>query len=60
MKERPQNRRHFLRAARLTYSRYEADFVELAAAVRGERSLSLSLADELLIHETVLKAGDRP
>jgi predicted dehydrogenase len=41
----------------LNYSRYEADFVELAAAVRGKKRLSVSLDDELLIHETVLKAS---
>lgn len=47
-----------LHAVPLTYSRYGGDFVELAAAVRGERSLSVSLEEELLIHETVLKASD--
>ncbi|MBE0542756.1 MAG: Gfo/Idh/MocA family oxidoreductase [Verrucomicrobia bacterium] len=47
-----------LQTVPLTYRRYEADFVELAAAVRGERTLSVSLDDELLIHETVLKASD--
>jgi predicted dehydrogenase len=47
-----------LQTVPLTYKRYEADFVELAAAVRGERALSVSLEDELLIHETVLKASD--
>jgi len=47
-----------LQTVPLTYSRYGADFVELAAAVRGERSLSVSLDEELLIHEAVLKASD--
>jgi len=42
----------------LTYARYQADFVELAAAVRGERSLSVSLEEELVIHETVLRASN--
>jgi len=42
----------------LTYSRYGDDFVELAAAVRGEKRLSVSLDDELVIHETVLRASD--
>lgn len=40
------------------YRRYEADFAELAAAVRGERDLSVSLDQELLVHEMVLRAGD--
>ena len=40
------------------YRRYEGDFIELAAAVRGERPLSVSLDDELLVAETVLKASD--
>ena len=42
----------------LTYARYGGDFLELAAAVRGETSLRVSLEEELLIHETVLKASD--
>lgn len=42
----------------LPYRRYEADFVELAAAVRGERVLSVSLDEELVIQETLLKASD--
>ena len=41
-----------------TYQRYEADFAELAAAVRGERPLSVSLDDELLVAETVLRVSD--
>jgi predicted dehydrogenase len=40
------------------YQRYEGDFVELAAAVRGERPLKVSLDDELLVAETVLKVSD--
>jgi len=40
------------------YQRYEADFAELAAAVRGERALSVSLDHELLVAETVLKVSD--
>ena len=39
------------------YQRYEADFAELAAAVRGERSLSVSLDEELLVAETVLRVS---
>jgi predicted dehydrogenase len=38
------------------YARYEADFIELAAAVRGERKLSVSLEEELAVQETLLKA----
>ncbi|MEI7729451.1 MAG: Gfo/Idh/MocA family oxidoreductase [Verrucomicrobiota bacterium] len=41
----------------LTYRRYEADFVELAAAMRGERALTVSLDQELLVQETVLRAS---
>lgn len=40
------------------YRRYEADFVELAAAVRGERPLSASLDEELLSAETLLRASE--
>lgn len=39
------------------YRRYEDDFVELAAAVRGERPLSLSLDEELVSTETILRAS---
>jgi len=39
------------------YQRYVDDFVELAAAVRGEKKLSLSLDDELLVQETLLRAS---
>jgi predicted dehydrogenase len=42
------------------YQRYVADFAELAAAVRGERQLAVSLDDELLITETLLKVSGRP
>jgi predicted dehydrogenase len=42
------------------YKRYEGDFAELAAAVRGERPLSVSLDDELLVAETVLQASAMP
>jgi predicted dehydrogenase len=37
------------------YRRYEADFVELAAAVRGERSLTVPLEEEMLVAETLLR-----
>jgi predicted dehydrogenase len=39
------------------YKRYEDDFVELAAAVRGERTLSVSLDEEMLVQETLLRAS---
>jgi predicted dehydrogenase len=39
------------------YRRYEDDFIELAAAVRGEKPLSLSLEEELLSAETILRAS---
>jgi len=39
------------------YQRYEADFAALAAAVRGERELSVSLDEELLVEETLLKVS---
>ena len=39
------------------YQRYDDDFIALAAAVRGEKSLSVSLDDELLVAETVLRAS---
>ena len=38
------------------YKRFEADFVELAAAVRGERPLSVTAEHELAVQETLLKA----
>jgi predicted dehydrogenase len=38
------------------YERYAADFRELAATVRGEASLSVSLDEELLVGETILRA----
>jgi predicted dehydrogenase len=40
------------------YQRYEGDFAELAAAVRGERALSVSLEEELLVAETVLRVSE--
>lgn len=39
------------------YKRYVGDFVELAAAVRGEIPLATSLDEELLVGETVLLAA---
>lgn len=39
------------------YERYQGDFAELAAAIRGEKPLSVSLDDELLIGETVLRVA---
>jgi predicted dehydrogenase len=38
------------------YKRYEGDFEELAAAVRGERPLRVSLDEELLLQETLTRA----
>jgi len=40
------------------YKRYEADFAELAGAVRGQRSLSVSPEEELLVQECLLRACD--
>ena len=40
------------------YRRYEADFIELAAAVRGERALTVTLDEELLVQETLLRVSD--
>jgi predicted dehydrogenase len=39
------------------YKRYVDDFIELAAAVRGEKPLLTSLDEELLVAETVLRAS---
>lgn len=39
------------------YQRYQDDFTELAAAVRGERALSVSLEVEELVATTVLQAS---
>jgi predicted dehydrogenase len=39
------------------YKRYVDDFVELAAAVRGERKLLVGLEEELLIAESILRAS---
>lgn len=39
------------------YKRYVDDFIELAAAVRGEKPLNTSLDEELLVAETVLRAS---
>jgi predicted dehydrogenase len=38
------------------YARYQGDFVELAALIRGERPPAVSLDEELLTHETLLRA----
>jgi predicted dehydrogenase len=38
------------------YERYIGDFVELAAAIRGEKPISVTLDEELLVHEALLKA----
>lgn len=39
------------------YKRYVDDFIELAAAVRGEKPLTTTLDEELLVAETVLRAS---
>ena len=46
-------------AQRLSYSytRYVDDFVELAAAVRGERKLQVTPGEDLLVQETLLRAS---
>jgi predicted dehydrogenase len=42
------------------YQRYVDDFKELAAAVRGECALSVSLDEEWLVAETILRTSDMP
>ncbi len=39
------------------YTRYAGDFAELAAAVRGERRLSVTPEEDLLVEETLLRAS---
>jgi predicted dehydrogenase len=40
-----------------SYTRYVDDFVELAAAVRGERKLRITPEQDLLVEETLLRAS---
>ncbi|MBK5295233.1 MAG: Gfo/Idh/MocA family oxidoreductase [Acidobacteriia bacterium] len=40
-----------------SYTRYVDDFVELAAAVRGERKLPITPEEDLLVQETLLRAS---
>jgi predicted dehydrogenase len=40
------------------YERYGGDFIELAAAIRGEKPLSVTLDEELRVHEAVLRASE--
>jgi predicted dehydrogenase len=40
------------------YKRFVTDFAELAAAVRGERPLTITLEEELAVQEALLKASD--
>lgn len=40
------------------YRRYVDDFAELAGAIRSGKPLSVSLSDELLVQETLLRASD--
>jgi len=42
------------------YQRYVDDFKELAAAVRGEKALTATLDEELLVAETVLQVSEMP
>ncbi|MFB3827842.1 MAG: Gfo/Idh/MocA family protein [Bryobacteraceae bacterium] len=39
------------------YRRYVDDFVELAAAVRGETALRVTLEEDLAVHETLLRSS---
>ena len=39
------------------YKRYVDDLAELAAAIRGQKKLSASLDDEMLVQETLLRAS---
>jgi predicted dehydrogenase len=39
------------------YRRYVDDFVELATAIRSRKPLSVSLQEELLVEETLLRAS---
>jgi len=39
------------------YRRYVGDFAELARAVRGEQPLTATLDEELLVHETLMRAA---
>jgi predicted dehydrogenase len=38
------------------YERYVGDFVELAAAIHGEKPLSVTLDEELRVHDALLRA----
>jgi predicted dehydrogenase len=38
------------------YERYSGDFVELASLIRGEKSPVVTLDEELLVHDSLLKA----
>ena len=40
-----------------SYTRYVDDFIELAAAVRGERKLLVTPEEDLLVQETLLRAS---
>ena len=40
-----------------SYTRYVDDFIELAAAVRGERKLSVTADEEFLVQETLLRVS---
>lgn len=40
-----------------SYTRYVDDFIELAAAVRGERKLSVTAEEEFLVQETLLRVS---
>jgi len=40
--------------------RYDAEFVDLARVMRGEKALAWDRAHDLAVHETVLRAADMP
>jgi predicted dehydrogenase len=40
------------------YRRYVGEFAELALALRGEKKLPVTLDEELVIHEAILRASD--
>ena len=40
------------------YRRYVDDLIDLAAAVRGEKTLPIRPDEDLTVHEAVLRASD--
>ena len=41
----------------VTYKRYVDDFIELAAAIRGEAKLRVTYEENLLVQEILLRAS---